>query len=203
MEVTVITQPLELPLTLDEVKNYIKVDFAEDDELINRLIKAVTMSAQLYTGLSFITQKLAVYFTNTGCEELPYGPHQSIDEVARLNYDGTEVILTTDEYKYSGLLYYSLNCGCASEYFYPVGSLYCGRSFKLSSPWGAVNKMRVTFTAGFGDATQVPDGIKLAILKEVAELYENRENTVVGTIIADLSQTSKDYLYQYKRNVFV
>ena len=203
MEVKVITPPAELPLTLDEVKEYIKVDFTEDDALIMRLITAVTMYAQLYTGLSFITQVLDIYFTNSGCNELPYGPHQSIDAVSRINYDGTEVILTDQEYHYSGLLYYSLHCGGSAEYFYPIGSLHCGRSFKLSSPWGAVNQMKVTVTAGFGDASQVPDGIKTAILKEVAELYENRENTVIGTIIADLSSTTKDYLYQYKRNVFV
>jgi uncharacterized phiE125 gp8 family phage protein len=188
MEVKVITPPVELPVTLDEVKNYIKVDFTDDDDLINRLIKAVTMYAQLYTGLSFITQTLDIYFTNTGCNELPYGPHQSIVAVSRVNYDGTEVILTDEEYSYSGFLYYSL---------------HCGYSFKLSSPWYDVNKMRATVIAGFGDASQVPDGIKVAILKEVAELYENRENTVIGTIIADLSSTTKDYLYQYKRNVFV
>jgi uncharacterized phiE125 gp8 family phage protein len=188
VQVVVTTPPAELPVTIEEVKEYLKFDQDIDDQIILRLISAVTHSSEKYTGLSFVTKTLTVLGDNWNCEELPYGPHQSIESVVRVNYDNTETTLTADEYSTSGLNYLTVKCG---------------RSFKLSSPWSEINRMKVTYVAGFGDQSMVPDGIKLAILKEVAELYENRENTLIGTIVADLSTTSKTLLHQYKRNVFI
>jgi uncharacterized phiE125 gp8 family phage protein len=188
VEVVVTTPPSELPVTLEEAKKYLKIDFDNEDQLIIRLIQSVTDASEKYTGLSFITKTLTVYGDNWTCEELPYGPHQSITSVVRVNYDDTETALTPDEYSQTGLKYLTVKCG---------------KSFKISTPWSERNRMKITYVAGFGDQSQVPDGIKVAILKEVAELYENRENTLVGTIVADLSTTSKTLLYQYKRNVLV
>ena len=57
MQTLVTIPPDELPVTLAEAKEYLKVDFSEDDELIERLISAVTDYAQKYTGLSFVLRR--------------------------------------------------------------------------------------------------------------------------------------------------
>jgi uncharacterized phiE125 gp8 family phage protein len=189
MQVRVIEPPAELPVTLEEAKSYLKIDFSNEDQLITRLINAVTDASEKYTGLSFITQTLEAYLDADNLVEIPRGPHQSITSVFNVNYDNTlgdEV--TAGNYNLTGFDYLSLFSGY--------------NKFKLSQ-YRRLNKVRVTYVAGFGDQSQVPDGIKTAILKEVAELYENRENTLVGTIVADLSTTSKTLLHYYKRNVLI
>lgn len=189
MQVRVITPPVELPVTLEEAKKYLKIDFDNEDQLIMRLISAVADASEKYTGLSFITQTLEAYLDANESVELPMGPHQSITSVFNVKSDNTlgdEV--TTGNYNVTGFDYLSLFSGY--------------NKFKLSQ-YRRLSKVRVTYVAGFGDQSQVPDGIKVAILKEVAELYENRENTLVGTIVADLSTTSKTLLHKYKRNVLV
>lgn len=42
---------------------------------------------------------------------------------------------------------------------------------------------RITFTAGYGDATDVPQALRQAVLLMVANLYEMREADITGTII--------------------
>jgi uncharacterized phiE125 gp8 family phage protein len=188
MQVKVITEPQEEPVTLDEAKSYLKVDFNTDDQLITRLIKAVRESAEMYTGLSFITKTILAYFENTGDPvELLYGPVQSISTVSRIDYDKTETILDPSDYYTVGLDYIHI-------------LVY--RGFKLSQGWRG-QQVKVEYVSGFGEASVVPNAIKVAILKEVAELYENRENTLVGSIVADLSTTTKTLLSPYKRNVLI
>jgi uncharacterized phiE125 gp8 family phage protein len=190
MQVRVKVEPTEDPVTLEEAKSYLKIlpSVTEDDQLIIRLIKAVTKQAQKYAQTSFVTQTLEVKADKWNPqEELPYGPHQSIISVVRTHYDNTETALTTDEYSTSGLNYLSV---------------FPDKVWRLSEGF-INNRITVEYVAGFGAAEDVPDDIKIAILKEVAELYENRENTLIGSIVADLSTTSKHLLNQYKRNVLI
>lgn len=182
------TEPAEEPITLEEAKLYLKVDFEEDDTLITTLIKAVRRACERYAGISFVTRTVTAYSDNWDrLTELPYGPHQSVTTVTRIAYDDTETELETDQYSVTGLNYLTLNIG---------------RVWRLSEGY-CKQRIRVVYEAGFGDAEDVPEDIKLAILKEVAELYENRENSVIGTIVAELSTTSKSLLYGYKQNVLI
>lgn len=182
------TEPLEEPITLEEAKSYLKVDFEEDDTLITTLIKAVRKASEKYTGLSFVTRTITLYAENwSSLDELPYGPHQSVTSVVRLAYDNTETTLTTDDYYLKGLAFLSVNVG---------------RVWRLSEG-RCNNRLRIVYEAGFGEASDVPEDIKLAILKEVAELYENRENSLIGTIVANLSTTTQSLLYPFKRNVLI
>lgn len=190
MKSKVIVEPEEEPITLEEAKNYLKIDLSmtEDDQLITRIIKAVRMAAEKYAQTSFVTQTLIAYSDKWDpARELPYGPHQSIISVVRTHYDNTEVTLTTEEYSYSGIDYFTV---------------LPDKVWRLSEGF-INNRIKVEYVAGFGTATDVPDDIKLAILKEVAELYENRENTLIGSIVADLSTTSKTLLFPYKKNVLI
>lgn len=190
MQTRVLVEPLEEPVSLEEVKNYLKIDMSvtEDDQLIDRLIKAVRISAEKYAQTSFVTQTRVAYSDNWDPEcELPYGPHQSISKVIRLMRDGTEQELDPVDYSYNGFNFYTV---CPQKVY------------RLSE--GFINhRIKVEYVAGFGNAADVPEDIKLAILKEVAELYENRENTLIGSIVADLSTTTKTILTYYKRNVLI
>ena len=47
--------------------------------------------------------------------------------------------------------------------------------------------IKITYTAGFGDAaSDVPRGLRHALLMTVAHWYESREPVVIGTSVSDL-----------------
>ena len=62
----------------------------------------------------------------------------------------------------------------------------------------SINSVVIQFTAGYGDAAEdVPQAIRQGILIEVSNLYENREDVVVGQNISMLS-LSERLLWPYR-----
>jgi hypothetical protein len=57
------------------------------------------------------------------------------------------------------------------------------------------NAVSIEYNAGY---TVVPPPIKTAILMQVATMYENRQNEVVGTTSAVINFGSQQILYPYK-----
>ena len=61
-----------------------------------------------------------------------------------------------------------------------------------------INAVTIRFTAGYGSAPgNVPQAIRHAILIETANLYENREDAVVGQAVNMLS-VSERLLWPYR-----
>ena len=50
------TPPIEEPLSLSEVKAYLKVTSADDDALITRILTAVRRACEAWTGRALVTQ---------------------------------------------------------------------------------------------------------------------------------------------------
>ena len=62
----------------------------------------------------------------------------------------------------------------------------------------SINSVVIQFTAGYGDSAEaVPQAIRQGILIEVSNLYENREDVVVGQNISMLS-LSERLLWPYR-----
>jgi uncharacterized phiE125 gp8 family phage protein len=56
----------------------------------------------------------------------------------------------------------------------------------------SINSVVIQFTAGYGDAAEdVPRAIRQGILIEVSNLYENREDVIVGQNISMLSLSER------------
>lgn len=184
MEVRVITpsNPLDL-ITLQEAKDYLKVDYANDDLLITSLIKASFKAAERFTNSSILTKTLEVraewqYLT------LPYGPIMAVNGLSYYDYDNLEVVLPAEDYSFRG-----------TSILFHAGGFY-----------GSLPKyliFRVEYIAGL-PAIQVDEDIKIAILKNVYDLYETRGNQVVAAQgvnvgVSNLSKTTKDLLYPHRR----
>ena len=57
MSFQLITAPATEPVTLDEARSHLRVDFLDDDALIVALITAARLHAEMLTGRSFITTR--------------------------------------------------------------------------------------------------------------------------------------------------
>jgi uncharacterized phiE125 gp8 family phage protein len=165
-------------VTTTEVKNWARISTSDDDALITILIAAMEEMAEKYTGLSFRTKDITIEYESFGNEViLPYGPHTSVDAV-RTKYQGAETTLASGEYYVTGQDY---------------KTLHLIESF-------TDQQLEVDLTVGYG-AANVPDLIKLALLKAVLSNYEDRQDVVEGGGFV-LPNESKKLLDHYRRRVF-
>lgn len=160
MNLTVITPPEAEPVSVATAKAHLRVDYATDDALIESYLKAARELGEGLARRAFVTQGLRLVLDEFPAGlilKLPRPPLQSVEEVTYLDSDGAEhtwTDFTVDARSEPGrIIFHSL----------PSDSL-------LES--GAV---AVEFTAGYGDAADVPVVFVQAILQTVAVWYENRE----------------------------
>ena len=110
MTVRVITEPLELPLTLLEAKQWLRASESDtsQDFVILLLIKAMTKYAENLTGRSFIQRTLEyrtdVFPVSTDFRypyiSLPFPPIVSIDYLTYLDADSVTQTLDTSPISY-------------------------------------------------------------------------------------------------------
>lgn len=160
--------PGDEPVSLQEAKDYMRLegftdenestsddlsDFDFDDDLITSLIITSRELLERKTGSHFIPKTLEVHFTNLrGRIELP-GPVGEVSEL--LDVNGNEI--TT--YELVGNVWKFLKSPCKED-------------------------MTITYEAGYGgdETVPLPEGLKIAMLRLVSFLYQNREDT--GDVLA-------------------
>ena len=143
--------PAYEPLTLAEAKLYLRVDHADDDQAILRLIQSAREMAEEYLRRSLITQDWQLDLEDGLSDRvtLPRGPVQSILSVETRHADGT--LLQTIS---SGLY-----------------RLAATRRELVSDVWLS-ERVRIQYRAGYGTAENVPAVIRQGILAHVGALYE-------------------------------
>ena len=185
-ETTLSVVPL---FTTAEAKSYLKVDTADDDTIIDNLVKAATQSCQIYTNCYFIDTVLTQYADDwNGTKQLYKSPVSSITHIKY--YD-------TDD---------SLQTWASSNYILDDSSKPARIALALNASYpntaSRINAIEVKYTVGFGAAsTDVPDGIKQAVLLTLANWYENRQSVITGRTATELPLSSQYLLDQYKIQV--
>ena len=180
------TTPL---FTTAQAKDFLKVDTTADDTLIDNLIKAATESCQIYTNQ---------YFLNTVVEQYSdkwseiYTLYKSpVSSITYIKYYATNGDLVTLD---------------ASNYILDDVSkpARIGLAVDATLPDLAdrINAVHVRYTVGYGTAsTDVPDGIKQAVLLTLGNWYENRQTVITGRTATELPLSSQYLLDQYKIQV--
>lgn len=132
------------PVTLQEAKDYMKVDTGTiDDQIITDLIITAREQVEDYTGISIIHRSVTAVIKNTnGGIYLPYCPFISMLSI--VDADGNTI--DTDDYTLSGELFK-----------------------QLIDPHD--DRMTLTYTAGYGIP---PQKFITAIKQQVFFLYQNR-----------------------------
>jgi len=154
------------PVTATEVKNYLKIDFTDDDTLIETIISGVREMAEQRTGLSLIPSTI-VYFEDSDYDDeirLPYPEHNAVTAVTQNGEDILSDCIITGE----------------TEKVVKLPYIYDG--------------IKITYTT----LGTCPAGVKLALLKAIADIYERRGNTFEGAI-AELSENSIAMLTRYMK----
>lgn len=178
--------PATEPVSLEEARSHLRVDFDDDDALITALIEAATAHLDGWTGIlgrAIITQTWRQDFPNFGCElRLPLHPVASITSVTY--YDGDNVQRTLANSYY--------------ELLKDGGGAYVALKPDQSWPGTKSRAAAVSVTFVAGEAT-APGAIKAAILLMIGHLYENREAVNIGNIVNALPLAVDALLAPYRR----
>lgn len=172
MRKQLVTEPADLPVTLEEAKRQLRVDHVHDDGMILRYIGAATEHYERTRNLALITQTWRIFldaFPSGDRIKFPRPPLQSVTHVK--HYDDSDVATTFASSNYQvvttepGMLVLRDNAS------WPSATLR-----NLSG-------VEVEFIAGYGDTSgDVPDPIRQWLMIMVGDLYVHRESTLVGTV---------------------
>lgn len=172
MRLKLITDPAEEPVSLTEAKAHLRVDIDDDDTFIASLITAAREYVEGAAHRAFVTQTWRLNLDEWPGDdeiELPRPPLQSVTSITYKDSDGTTTTWSSSEYEVDT----DSEPGrvkLAYGYSWPSATL------------AATNPIKITFVAGYGDAEDVPQKWKQAILLLLGHWYENREATIAGTI---------------------
>jgi uncharacterized phiE125 gp8 family phage protein len=160
---TTVVSSNDTSISLFEVKNYLKVDedYTLEDILISAMLKASIELVERFTGMSITTKVIDVYFEeddlNEGIIKIPYPPHVTVDSIKSYDYKNTETELVLD----------------TDYYIKGSGEKQIELLTNLISTTTTTTTYIARVTCG---SDTVNDGLYIAILKQVHDFYENREN---------------------------
>lgn len=173
----VVTPPAVEPVSLETVKQYLRVDGTDEDALIASLIKSARETGEELARRAFITQTLELILDAFPTDlqlEVWRPPLQSVTSVKY--YDTNNIEATWTDY----------TVNARSE----PGRIHFNSlpGVSLLESGGVV----VRYVAGYGNSeTSVPERLKQAILALVGHWYENRETVNVGNIVNELPINAK------------
>jgi len=171
--------PTESSITLEEMKNFLRVLHTDDDAMISSMITQAQQSAELIMNRQIMPTTFELYFDAMPSEiVLPRPPFLEL------------VSFQTFDDVWSDVLEYELDDKSTPAVLYPT-------SWETISP--AKNGVRVVYRAGWADASKVPESIKAWIKIQVSTYYENRETFVIGTIVSKLPPSHVDSLIERYR----
>jgi uncharacterized phiE125 gp8 family phage protein len=172
-DITAIQEPTGQVITLAEAKNYLKVDYNEDDDIINSLILSAQKRLEQYAGIAFNPRTLQTIAYVDAFIELPYAPISTVLNVEVFNA-GEWVELTQ-----------------GGDY-YLVGATYT-KVYMLTYP---SSEFRFTYQCGY---SCLPESIKTANLKLLADLYDFRSSESPNDKLNEIQMTAYELMQPFKR----
>lgn len=176
MKLVINTGPTVEPVTLQELKNHLKIDVgtladsAQEDTVLNSLITASRKRIENMTGRKLVEQTWDYYLSGwPGVDyiKLPFGNLTTVADITY--YDST-----------GGSTTFGLATGVATGFDIEKNGEGIGRLVLPSdSEWPSVslrpsNPIDITFTCGYGTAaTSVPDALRTAIMFECQNMWRH------------------------------
>ena len=175
------TAPTQEPVTLQEVKEYLRVDDATDERVVRPFIESARRFCEEHTGRALMTQTLILYLDafedafdplwegmRTGpylnyyknYVVLPRAPVVSVSHIK--TYDDADVATTLAASKYY--------LDSAREPARVV--MRNGETFPTALR--VANAIEIEYVTGYTSQYNIPEPIKLGIMQHIAYLYEHR-----------------------------
>jgi uncharacterized phiE125 gp8 family phage protein len=188
--VKVTTKPTKEPISLEEAKTHLRTYGDHEDLNIDRIyIPTARQHCEDRTNRQFVTATLELSldgFPPSGHPILiPRAPLQSVTSVTYQASDGTETVLSTDDY--------------IVDTRHEPGRIIpaFGKAWPATRCREAAATVLVEFQAGYGGPSDVPAGLRAAMLLLISHYYYHREAVVVGTNASELPMAVETLLEQH------
>lgn len=189
---TVSVAPTEFPVTYQEALEHLRLDTNDEMDTINGLIRAATEWCERFTRRAFITQTLLLKMDEwpTVCGspyfiELPRPPLVSVASIAYLDKDNQSQTWASSNY--------------TIDTNRTPGRIALGYNKSLPDTLsGSVNVLTITYVAGYGARTAVPESIKQAMKLLIGHWFENREDSVTGVLQSSIERGVSSLLWPYR-----
>ena len=168
LRLTQTAAPTETPVTLVEVKEHCHVDFPDDDNLLTGLLNAAVSHLDYQYGIlgqAMVTQRWAYSVPGVdvgdveGHIHLPVVPAASLVTMTYYDTDNAQQSLTVGDYE--------LVADGWTAYVKPNENISWPATYSRS------DAITITYDAGFGAASDVPDALKRAILFLIKYWYDH------------------------------
>ena len=175
------TAPTQEPVTLQEVKEYLRIDDATDERVVRPFIESARRFCEEHTGRALMSQTLILYLDafqdmdNPLWEGMRTGPYLNYYKnyivLPRAPVTSVTHIKTYDdsdtETTFSASNYY---LDSAREPARVV--LRTGETFPTALR--VANAIEVKYVTGYSSQYSIPEPMKLGIMQHIAHLYEHR-----------------------------
>ncbi len=180
--------PLLEPLTVAEMKSFLRVDNDDEDILISSLITAGRIHIEQRINRKLITQSWSWYLSEWPVKSeinLPIGPVQSVDAIQTYDAEGIPGVWPAENYQVD--IYSDV-----------------ARIIQTNGSWpdsgNSVNGIEVQIVAGYGDnPSDVAEPIRQALRLMVAHWFENREPVVPGENILQIPENAMALLSPFQQ----
>jgi uncharacterized phiE125 gp8 family phage protein len=170
MSISIITAATSEPLSLTDVKEFLRVDHADDDVTLAIMISAARELCEQYTRQILMTTTIEEFYDTfpdyTPADKdiiyLSRGPVQSVSSVKYVDDAGDEITIASNKYR-TDLISQPSRIISEDGWF---------------STKDTTNAVIVEYVVGFSSASDVPAPLRQGILLVVADMYENRMDSV-------------------------
>ena len=185
--INVTVEPGNEPLTKDEAKIHLGITGNDFDARLDQLISAARRKFENYTNRRLIEQTLAIYLDNWPrgkTIEFPVAPISAVASVKYYDADDVQQTLSSANY--------------VADFISEPGRLVLidGETWP-SLKTGRPNRIELTVTAGYGDATDVPEGITTAMLMMIEKAFDRPDDKYMDAL--DRVMTNEMSGYQLRR----
>ena len=162
MGLKVITEPATEPVTLAEASLFIRYTQSLQNNVITALITAARRYVESWTNRTLVTTTYEYYLEDfCNVMEMPKSTVNSITSITYVDSNGDTQTLASTVYGLDNVS--------------PINTVY----LLPEQSWPAVqtqpNAVKITFPAGYGAASAVPEDVKIAIKIMVGFMFEQRE----------------------------
>ena len=155
------TAPAVEPLSLAEAKSWLRVDGADEDQLIQSLITSARLGVEATTNRLLITQQWRLLLDSWPSDlalPLPLAPVRQVVRVRIADAAGLFVEAPATQYRLDANL----------------DRARLVLSAPLPNPGQTISGISIDLTVGYGDATAVPEALRLAMRHLIALWFANR-----------------------------
>lgn len=158
------THPSDEPVTLEDVKDALRISGSDHDSALENLIQQARKYVEFHTGRALVTQTRKLYLDSWDTEiSLPFPPLQSVSSIKYRDTSNVEQTLAASNYTVDS---YQEPAVITQSYGGSYPALYPDK-----------NAITVTYTCGYGAADDVPERMKEAIKLYIQWIFDHDEDS--------------------------